>query len=704
MSVCEALASDNAENALAQGLSILARSGIVALETESGQPWLSIECAGRSLSLSAPSNPSDVPEQAVLGSLLRMALARAVVEDQARHTRERLEMLSQASFEGIMIHADGVIVDVNNRFTEMMVCDRSEIVGQNTTARFVAAEDLPYVLLRMKGGYEGAYVITGVRGDGSRFRAELQSKQGRLGDRPVRVVAIRDVTERERTNTLLHESEARLRDLAEGAFDGIIYSRNGVIVDVGGPLRERLGLNPDDLSGRSVLDVIAPSSRAVASRFMHESRIGWWEMDILGADGAAIPAEVLVIRSTLNGQPICVAALRDLREQRRLETERASLIREVERSHRMESLGVLAGGIAHDFNNLLVGVLGNASLLLDRLTDPLESQAALSIRSAGERAAALTAQMLAYAGRGELRRREPVDLGALCRDIRELLDAVLSKKARLEFSIDPDCFVLGDRATLTQVVMNLLTNASDALGDEPGVIKISTRRTLQPDARFRQALGTAADVREWVLAEVSDTGAGIEAATIGRIFEPFFTTKEKGHGLGLAACLGIVSSHGGAIVVESVVGRGSCFSMILPATKGPSAAVAGPRRAPPTRAIRLLVIDDEPLVRCLVRRILEQRGFTIEEAGDGRSGLAALARNPVDLVMVDMTMPDLDGAEVVRRIRASGSRVPIVLTSGYMAVGAENTLQRSMIQAFLAKPFSPTDLTDAIERALAAPM
>lgn len=276
-------------------------------------------------------------------------------------------MLSAASFEGILVHADGVIIDANRRFAEMMGYGRDEILGQNTTRRFVAPEDLPGVLARMQAGQEGAYVISGVRHDGTRFRAELQSKQGQLGERPVRVVAVRDVTERERTTELLLESEGRLRDLAEGAFDGILYNRNGIVVDVAGPIRERLGLEPRDLRSRPVMELVAPSSRPLVARANEEGRTGSWEIEIVGPGGEPIPVEVVVVSSTLRGEPVRVVGLRDLREKRRLENERATLMQRVERSQRSESLGVLAGGIAHDFNNLLVGVLGNAEVLLERL-------------------------------------------------------------------------------------------------------------------------------------------------------------------------------------------------------------------------------------------------------------------------------------------------------------------------------------------------
>jgi two-component system, cell cycle sensor histidine kinase and response regulator CckA len=548
-------------------------------------------------------------------------------------------------------------------------------------------------------------VITGIRKDGSRFRAELAAKQGHLGERPVRVVAVRDVTERERIDLLLRESEMRLRELAAAAFDYTVFSRDGVIVEAHGDSERVVGIRASDLVGRPILDLVAPSGQPVVKEMMGGNRFGSYETTAVHPDGEVVPLLVVVVASTFEGQPVRVAGCRDLRPTRRLEAERRNLEQQVERAQRLESLGVLAGGIAHDFNNLLAGILGNAEFLSNKAQGE-DRESVRAIIAASQRAAALTRQMLAYAGQRDLGRREPVDLDTIFHELRALLDASLSKKAHLELAIDPGTVVSGDGAMLGQVFMNLLTNASDALGDLPGQIRVRARRVREVDARWDAAQGASIRPGAWVLVEVRDTGVGMDETTRGRVFEPFFSTKEAGHGLGLAACLGIVSAHGGAVLVESEPGRGSCFSVLLPAsevaTPGKGAAVEPARLA--ATPCRVLVVDDESLVRSQLRRSLELRGYTVTEAADGRSALGALFGTEMrpDVVVLDMTMPDIDGAEVLRRLRASGSHVPVVVSSGYLDVSIERRLPVGDFQGFLAKPYGATDLVNAIERARAA--
>jgi two-component system cell cycle sensor histidine kinase/response regulator CckA len=702
-----ALVGDDASACLEAALARLAEIGVVARAGASAgaalgdSPWLTLGAGPDAVILDAVGEAPNAATTALIGNLLRLALARRDEKNEHKRTRERLEMLSAASFEGLLIHIDGVVIDANQIVAEMVGYEHSEILGPATFQRCVAEEDKAFLRERIASREEGAYVITAVRKDGSRFRAELRSKQGHLGERPVRVAAVRDITEHERMSAAVRESEARMRELVAATFDFMVLSRGTTIVDVGGATEEMLGWTHPQLVGRALVDLMAPSERALAERMISGACTGAHESAVMSAAGEPVPVLIVVAASTLHGEPVRIVGARDLRPTRRLETERRRLEAQVAQSQRLESLGVLAGGIAHDFNNLLVGVLGSAEYLLTRLRDPRDLEAAGTIRMAGLRAADLTRQMLAYAGKNAFAQRERVDLSGLCHELRALLEAMLSKKARVKLDVEPHCDVEGERATLSQVLMNLLTNASDALGDRPGVIEVRTRRVREPDEAWSEALGAAITPGDWILLEVRDDGEGMDETTRRRIFEPFFTTKPRGHGLGLAACLGIVRSHGGAIRVESEPGKGTCFRVLLPASaRSQGHAAKEPRKLAESAPCTVLVIDDEPLVRSHLRRVLEDRGYTVEEARDGKTALATYDRVAPDVIVIDFSMPDLDGTEVIARLRRSGSKVPIILSSGYLELAGERNLPADAVQATLQKPYGVADLLGAIRRVL----
>jgi len=227
------------------------------------------------------------------------------------------------------------------------------------------------------------------------------------------------------------------------------------------------------------------------------------------------------------------------------------------------------------------------------------------------------------------------------------------------------------------------------------------RHVAELDERWDHAQGTTGGSGDWVLIEVEDTGLGMTEATRLRIFEPFFTTKEEGHGLGLAVCLGIVSAHGGAMLVESEPGQGSRFSVLLRAVAAPgSAALKPPSARPAPKRCHVLVVDDEQIVRTHLRRLLELRGYRVTEAAGGLAGLESLERDQPDVMILDIRMPDLDGVEVIRRIRAAGSKVPVVLSSAFSNTALER-LPRDAFEVLLPKPYGTAELLNAVEQALA---
>jgi CheY-like chemotaxis protein len=383
----------------------------------------------------------------------------------------------------------------------------------------------------------------------------------------------------------------------------------------------------------------------------------------------------------------------DVTGRKRAEEERRSLEAQVQHAQKLESLGVLAGGIAHDFNNLLTGILGNVSLALSKLPPGADLASTLGrVERAAERAAELTNQMLAYAGKGSFIVGS-VDLNSVVRELLPLLQSSVTKHAKLELDLDPTISEIdGDRSQIEQVVMNLITNASDALEEKEGVIRLRTGLTLEKriDARDPQ-----------VFLEVFDTGAGMDEATKARIFDPFFTTKFTGRGLGLAAVQGIVRSHRGAIRVETELGKGTRFTVLFPMGQRQKPGV---ERTSASRDVRgsgiVLVIDDEEAVRDVARAALESAGYRVLVAEDGLRGIEAFEGGGAAFVcvLVDVSMPRLNGEETFRRLRSVDPSVPILVTSGFTERDARERFSGSDVAGFIQKPFRATELVDKVSR------
>ena len=390
----------------------------------------------------------------------------------------------------------------------------------------------------------------------------------------------------------------------------------------------------------------------------------------------------------------------------RVEEEHRALERQMLDVQKLESLGVLAGGIAHDFNNLLVSVLGNAGLALAELSPSSPVRGRLTdIELAAQRAAELTRQMLAYAGRGRFVVQR-LNLSDLVVEMVTLLRTVVARTADIDVRLTDNLpEVEADASQLRQVVMNLVTNAADAIGGVPGRIEITTGRMAATREYLSQAcIGQDLDPGEFVFVEIADTGCGMEKKTLARIFDPFFTTKVTGRGLGLAAVLGIVRSHRGAIAVESTPGVGTRFRLLLPtvATASSNRSVPHPARKTPAPSGTILIVDDDDGVRTVATLSLERAGFRVVTARDGEEGMALIRQrgSDFDAVLLDMTMPRLSGAETCHLIRQLLPQLPIVLTSGYTEPDAGARLDIRDVAGFLQKPFTPASLVKVIEDAV----
>jgi nitrogen-specific signal transduction histidine kinase len=386
-------------------------------------------------------------------------------------------------------------------------------------------------------------------------------------------------------------------------------------------------------------------------------------------------------------------------------TERKLAEESIRQSQKLESLGILAGGIAHDFNNLLTSILGNCNLA--SMVLPADSAALPyldQIEKATMRAADLSRQMLAYAGKGKVAILR-VDMNRLVREMTELLSVSLSKKALIRYDLSPVLpEIMADPTQMQQVVMNLVTNASEAIPE--GVNGSITLRTgeMMVEKTYIQvtSLPVGLNPGRYVTLEVSDTGCGMTPEVITRIFDPFFTTKFTGRGLGLSALLGIVRSHGGGLKVYSEPGKGTSMKVFLPSADavGAEGAPAGP---PPWRGGgTLLVVDDETDARAVARAMGTHLGFQVVEASDGEEAVAIFQRRPGEFAMVlmDLTMPRMDGREAFLRMREIDPKVPVVLTSGFSENDVLIDFAGRGLAGFLPKPYQRSQFEQILRQAM----
>ena len=379
----------------------------------------------------------------------------------------------------------------------------------------------------------------------------------------------------------------------------------------------------------------------------------------------------------------------------------------MQQTQKLESLGVLAGGIAHDFNNLLTIILGNASLALDELPSIAPARDSLRvIEKTALRAAELCRQMLAYSGQGRFV-IETIHLDELIHEMTALFQSSLPRQATLNLNLaDALPPLRGDPSQIRQVVMNLVINAAEALGDCGGVVTVSTgAMQCRPDDLVGACREERLTEGMYVWLEVSDTGCGMDAKTQQRIFEPFFTTKFTGRGLGLSAVLGIVRGHQGALQMVSAPGQGTTFRALFPA-----APPAGPQAVLPTPASRgawrgvgtVLLVDDEDSVRTLGARMLERIGFQVLVASDGQEALELypVCQREIVLVLLDLTMPYMDGEETFQRLRHLDPQVRVVMTSGYTETAMAARFSGQPRCGFLPKPYTLEGLTRCLREAL----
>jgi PAS domain S-box-containing protein len=655
--------------------------------------------------------------QMLLGSRRRQ------VELALRQSEEKFRALVETTSDWIWeTGPDGTYFYASPRVRELLGYEPSEILGrtpfslmppeeaERVRAEFECArrERRPIVELRNLNVHRNGQVVV-LETSGSPI---LDAQGALLGFRGID----RDITRRTRAEEALREREAFIQAFLDTSRDWIWAIDLGGVHTYSNPaVRAILGYAASDIVGRFAREFIAPEDRALVETEVARcirDRCGWSNLVVRWRhqDGSHRFLESNAVpMSDGEGHLIGFRGVdRDITERRRAEAERAELERRLLHAQKLESLGVMAGGIAHDFNNILMAVLGSLDLALLELSPeaPVRAHVELAMESA-RRAAGLTRQMLAYSGRGRFK-ATPMDLNQAVRANVDLLRTAIPRNIELIFDLGSDPAVaMADPDQVQQVLMNLITNAAEAVGDGPGTITLCTGERDCDDEYLGGSLqGEMPPAGRYVFVEIADTGAGIDGPTLDRLFDPFFTTKFTGRGLGMSTVLGIVRGHGGAILVDSTVGVGTRIRVLFPAVRALVAsgahpvAAASPGAAQKGRAI--LVVDDEDAVRHACLGFVSRLGYRALGAADGEEAVRVVAEHSGEIacVLLDWTMPRMDGTRALAEIKRVDPNVKVVMTSGYDEEDGRSKVEWHALDAFLHKPFTLSDLRDTIDRVL----
>lgn len=641
-------------------------------------------------------------------SLLRDISELARTEASLRESEERYRVLTQDSLTGIYIHWDGVFVFANPRMEEMLGYEKGELLGRGF-GELVHPEDRCLVTERARDRVRGTptpsrYVFRALRKDGETVWLEVMAKVILYGGKAATMGNILDITDKRHAEAALRESEEKYRLLVENATDAVFIVQEGRIRFPNPVTTTMTGYTRETLEERHFLDFVVPEDRDLVKE-RHEIRLAGgkappvYSFRIYDSSGRILWVQLNAIPVPWEGRPAVLCLLRDI-------TRLKSMEEQLLHAQKMEAIGTLAGGIAHDFNNILMGIQGNVSLMLRGTSGDAADPTRLgAIQSYVRKGANLTKQLLGFA-RGGRYEVKPTDLNGLLSGSAEMFGRT-HKEIPIHYRLTEGLWAANvDRGQIEQVLLNLYMNAWQAM-PQGGDILLESENLFLDEA---EAETCGLEAGPYVSLSVSDTGSGIEPRFLDRIFDPFFTTKPvgQGTGLGLASAYGILRNHGGAIRVKSALGRGSSFTLLLPASREAPGPGVEPKTGPLVSGSgTLLLIDDEETVRDVAREMLETLGYKVLTAASGEEGLHLVkedlgkpAGQEIALVILDMIMPGLGGEETFLRLRAMAPRLRILLASGYSLEGKAQEILAQGCQGFIQKPFGLEELAAEMHRIL----
>jgi len=640
--------------------------------------------------------------------LLHLEIDHQMLEISGKESR--FQHLMAVIPDAVGVHQQGKWIYVNPAAVAAFGAESAEELLQSNVLERVHPDDRAEAAKRIRKeisqGVSAPLKATKMlRLDGSMFYGEVQGRPySDEHGKPAILIVMRDITVRKQAELEL----VRLK-LAISQADDVMF-----ITDASGRMEyanasclKEFGITDQEWQGKfaaelrgghlhnevdediiTTLDQGQPIQREISfTNALGDDRIVWRKISPVIEEGRV-------------AYHVCVD--HDLTEQRRMQGKMESI-------HRLESLGVMAGGIAHDFNNLLAAIVGNNGLIARRIEPDSRLHTYVKrINSASESAAALCRQMLSYAGNDSIS-IQAMELNDAIREIDKLMQVSLHKNIRLNLQLEEGLPpALADAGKIKQLAMSLVSNANDAIGDTSGgEIHLATGRRKLNEKDAALCFGSPDfSAGDYLFIEVRDNGCGMDKATMGKIFDPFFTTRFTGRGLGLAAVLGIVKSHGAGIVIDSRIDSGSSFRVYLPVAGAAAERTTNMQAepsTPPEQPIGVLMIDDDAMIRDIASEILGEFGLTVLTAADGADGIEMFRkhRQDVDVIMLDLTMPHMSGEECFKLLKQIDSKVPIIICSGYGESDTIEQLEGLSPAAYVHKPFHPDSLVASIRQAAA---
>ncbi len=653
----------------------------------------------------------DMNDEKVILSITRDITERRHEQEELRRQSIIFEKLTLAAKDGIvLLSPEGEVVFWNPGAVQIFGYSAEEMLGRNLH-RILAPEpylsrfldNFPHFVNTGEGAAVGKTLeLKALHKSGEMIDIELSVSAFELDGSFQAMAIVRDVTTRKNQE----EEMALLHFAIEHTSEEVhLVSASGQLMYVNRAACRSLGYERSELIGMMITDIAPRRTPEVWTDHWQElekRKVISLETVQQRKDGSLYPVWVTANYFEYGGNRYNLAMILDLTEIKRQEEEKLQLERQMVQTQKLESLGVLAGGVAHDFNNLLAAIMGHAELTKRRLPEGSKAiDNLLQIEQAAARAADLARQMLAYSGRGKFV-IETIDLNQVLQEILQMLKVSIPKNVSLRFEPHfPLPGIDADATQIRQIIMNLVINAAEAIGNNSGTISIATGSLFCDQECLKKAcFNENLEVGPYVYLEVADTGCGMDEATQARLFDPFFTTKFTGRGLGMSAVMGIIRGHKGAISVRSSKGEGTVFRVLFPASQAEIQGITGAEPVEDWRGSgTVLLVDDEAAVRGICRQMLEELGFDVLVADDGKEALEIFIRHPeIVLVLLDLTMPNMDGISCLTELRNINSQTPVILSSGYNESEIVKKFGSIGVAGFVQKPYRLGVLTETISR------